>query len=379
MQKIQKKGWKQYFFAGVLLLSLSANIVKGADEGVGDGNLERSMWEQQRSVWKQQIIISLTTCLLNTFVVPVIKEYAGEFLQDKFRSLVRRDKIIIRSSKDNSEKPDQEMIFSGEVKLKLDDFVAITKKINEKRKKNSMVEYRNLLFHGSPGTGKTMFAEKLARRLHSDCGMEWIMITGSGFFQSHEAIRTVRDVFIDEVKRNKKKGTIIIIDEADSLFYPRENLSPDSLSYQVMNQLLSFLGDKTNDRVVVMTSNNLILDSAMQRRMDDAIEVPLPGNKERAETLRLYKKSFGLENLTDEKIEEIAHNTEGFSQSDLSGIVGKLKMKFDIDDTNIEENADIIVKEYHAKKQFFVEQQSNKDRNRLEALKRKAQGTAAVR
>ena len=34
--------------------------------------------------------------------------------------------------------------------------------------------YRNLMFHGPPGTGKTMFAKKLA--MHS--GMDYAILTG---------------------------------------------------------------------------------------------------------------------------------------------------------------------------------------------------------
>jgi len=344
----------------VLLLSLLTNPIQGiTDEGY---------W---RSIKLQSFSHFFGVCI-SVFVTPPLVA----FLNDWYR----RPQIIIRSSKDGSKKPNQKMIFSDEVGLQLDDIVAITEKINEKRKDNSMVKSRNLLLHGPPGTGKTMFAEKLARILHDEYGMEWIMVTGSGFFQEHAHIKAVNDLFIKEVKRNKEKGTIIIIDEADSLFSARENLRSDSEAYRIINQILSFLGERTNDRMVIMTSNNLILDSAMERRIDDAIKVPLPGHKERIETLHLYKNGFSLESLTDEKIEEIAANTEDFSQSDLAGIVDKLKMKSDIDgDTNIEENADTIVQEYCEKKQLFVQvqQQQSKDHDRLEELKRKRYGTAA--
>jgi len=156
------------------------------------------------------------------------------------------------------------------------------------------------------------------------------------------------------------------------LLIAREKLRPDSKAYQVINQLLPFMGTRTNDRMIIMTSNHLqMFDGAMERRTD-VIEVPLPGNKERVETLRLYKKSFSLAGLTDAKIKKMAADTEGFSQSDLAGIVDKLKMKSLIDaDTDIEKNADIVVQEYCEKKQLFEGQQQKRDRNLLEELKRK--------
>jgi len=67
--------------------------------------------------------------------------------------------------------------------------------------------------------------------------------------------------------------------------------------------------------------------------------------------LRLYRNNFSLASLSDAKIEEIAAHTEGFSQSDLAGIVDKLTIKSDIDGgTDIEKDADMIVEEYHEKK-----------------------------
>jgi len=370
-----KKNVSSIFFAGVLLLSLSANLVMRASENVVNVINDQIDLEREKLAFdKGKFYTSLVLTMASPFIIQALNQVLIERIKDWYR----KPKIIIRSSKDNSEKLDQKMVFSDELRLKLDGLVAITKKINEQRKSNSAVKYRNVLFHGPPGTGKTMFAEKLARKLHSNCGMEWVMVTGSGFFQKGAYVEGVNDIFINEVKNNKKKGTIIIIDEADSLFVPRENLDPCSEGYRVINQILSFLGERTDDRMVIMTSNHLVLDSAMERRIDDAVKVPLPGNKERVETLRLYKRSFALANLTGEKIKEIAANTEGFSQSDLSGILDKLKMKSDIDgDTNIEGNADTIVKEYCEKKQLFAEQQPNKDRDRLEELKRKGYGAAA--
>jgi len=400
MQVVRKKKCRQYFFAGILLLSLPANTITGSLSDAG----------QQKAAEIQAFgfIVQATGLILS----PIVDAVSHIFLIPYIKSFFK-PQIIICSSRDNSKKPNQEMVFSDEVKLKLDGFSDMAKKVNEIVKNNekvikdsepsvvrgmlsrivggrvlrefsditrqvdklkkltSMITYRNLLLHGPPGTGKTEFAKKLARRLHDECGMEWVMITGSSLFQGGGYVKSVNDIFIKEVKKNKGKGLTIIIDEADSLLLDREKVTPGSNSHLVINHILSFMGTRTNDRMVIMTSNYLARGEAIKRRTD-FIKVPLPKNKERVETLRLYRKSFALKSLTDKKIDQIAADTEGFSQSDLSGIIDKLKMKSVIDgDTDVEKNADTIVEEYHEKKQLFEEQeqQQKRDRSRLEELK----------
>jgi len=427
MQTIRKKKCKQYFFSGVLLLSLSGNIAKGASGKIelGFGYLKGGAVAWNISDARITHVLNVLSGInysfrfwrVGNFIKAAFPAITDAIVKPYVEHLFRqKPQIIIRSSKDNTEKLSQEMVFSKEVKSKLDDFFSIAKKTNERLRTNNqriqnlmcsnearvgnygdlssitkevfekiakvkkdnhmpMLKYRSLLLHGPPGTGKTMVAEELARELHRKHGMEWIMVTGSGFFQDGANVKAVNDIFINEVKKNKKNGIVIIIDEADSLFSARKNLRPDSEAYRVVNQLLSFMGTRTNDRMVIMTSNNLIFDNAMDRRIDDAIKIPLPGPGERIETLRLYRKLFSLKSLTGEKIKEIAAHTEGFSQSDLSGIVDKLKIKFVIDDdTDIENNADTIVQEYCEKKQLFVKQQQSRDSDRLEELKGKRYG-----
>jgi len=355
---------KRYFVVGMLLLGLSHNIARGME--MNESSAQRLSFFLAANTFG-----TAWSAFMNAIVKPFVEDWFKGRPQiivcSSHESWVQRLKGLVMSKKADEE----QMIFSGKVKLKLDDFAAIAKNINEKIKNNSEIKYQNLLLYGPPGTGKTMYAEKLARKLHDECGMEWIMVTGSGFFQEGAYVKAVNDIFINEVKRNKKKGIIIIIDEADSLFGARENLRPDSESYRVINQILSFMGTRTNNRMVIMTSNHPIFDSAMERRTD-AIKVGLPGNKERIETLRLYRNNFSLAGLSDAKIEKIAAHTKDFSQSDLAGIVDELKMKSDIDgDADTEVNADIIVEKYHEKKQLFRQQQQERDRDRLEELKSK--------
>jgi len=109
MQTIRKKRCKQYFVTGVLLLSLSANIIKGMANG------------QPRGVVPMLIYATATvsSAFINALLVPYVKY------------LFNKPQIIIRSSKDNSEKINQEMVFSDEVELKLTGFSAIAKKIKK--------------------------------------------------------------------------------------------------------------------------------------------------------------------------------------------------------------------------------------------------------
>lgn len=271
------------------------------------------------------------------------------------RALVR-PKLIIESSKKSliqkftslfsgAYKP-LEMIFSAALQKQLDELIEVTKAINTAIKAGKAnVKYRNLMLYGPPGTGKTMFAKELARR----SGLEYAFMSGSSFskFKDGEGIEALDELF---AWAKRSKGLMIFIDEAENFLSKRENMDPQSKAYQLLNNFLNYTGERSDRFMIVFATNHQeALDSAMYRRIDDLIEMPLPSKAQRIGALNLYKnkilmdvKQNGQEFVNsvnscfdDAMIESIAQRIKGLSYGDIEGIINTLRTDSIIQDPAI--------------------------------------------
>jgi len=265
-----------------------------------------------------------------------------------------RPKLIIESSQltmqekiralfftPEKKKPMEAMVFNSSLKKYLDDIVAITSKSHAKIKAGKTnVKYRNLMLYGPPGTGKTMFAKELAR-----CsGLEFACMSGSSFskFKDGEAIEALDELF---AWAKSCKGLILFIDEAETFLSKRDNMDPQSKAYQLLNNFLNYTGQRNSNFMIVFATNHKdVLDSAMYRRIDDLVEMPLPCRKQRLDTLTLYKNKILMDTKQNERsltisvarllnnamIEQIALDTKGLSYGDLEGIMNNIQTEADI-------------------------------------------------
>ncbi len=93
--------------------------------------------------------------------------------------------------------------------------------------------YRNLLFHGPPGTGKTMFAKKLA--MHS--GMDYAILTGGDIApMGRDGVTAMHKVF--DWASTSRKGLLLFVDEADAFLRKR---SSETISEDMRSTLNAFL------------------------------------------------------------------------------------------------------------------------------------------
>ena len=289
------------------------------------------------------VVVAITACLyLVPFGVRTIERH------------MKRPKLIIESSQltimeqlralfiaPGKKKRMETMVFNPSLKKYLDDIVKIISKSHAKIKAGKTnIKYRNLMLYGPPGTGKTMFAKELAR-----CsGLEFASMSGSSFskFQEGEAIEALDELFAWAKKCN---GLMIFIDEADTFLSKRENMDPQSKAYQLLNNFLNYTGQRSSNFMIVFATNHKdVLDSAMYRRIDDLIEMPLPCKAQRIETLTLYKNKILMDTKQNEKIltnsvahflthaviEQIAQDTKGLSYGELEGIMNNIKTEADI-------------------------------------------------
>merc|ERR1719445_385609 len=163
--------------------------------------------------------------------------------------------------------------------------------IATKNTKQNNGMYRNLLFYGPPGTGKTMFAKKLA--MHS--GMDYAILTGGDIApMGRDGVTAMHKVF--DWAQTSRKGLILFVDEADAFLRKRssEKISEDLRS--TLNAFLYRTGEQSDKFMLVLASNTPEqLDWAINDRLDEMVEFPLPGDEERNRLVRLYFEKYVLQ------------------------------------------------------------------------------------
>ncbi len=140
------------------------------------------------------------------------------------------------------------------------------------------------LFHGSPGTGKTLTATLLGK------------YTGRKVFRID--LSTVVSKYIGETEKNlaalfdraKNREWILFFDEADALFGKRTNVKDSHDRYA--NQEVSYLLQRVEefDGLIILASNfKANMDEAFLRRFNAIIRFPFPKESER---VAIWRKSF---------------------------------------------------------------------------------------
>ncbi len=160
------------------------------------------------------------------------------------------------------------------------------------------------LFHGPPGTGKTMTASLLGKA------------TGRDVYRID--LSTVVSKYIGETEKNlakifdqaESKGWILFFDEADALFGKRTKVEDAHDKYA--NQEVSYLLQRIEDfdGIVILASNmRSNLDDAFVRRFESIVNFPMPRPTER---LRLWEEGFSKKSKLEKglKLEQIAEAHE---------------------------------------------------------------------
>lgn len=233
------------------------------------------------------------------------------------------------------------MIFDSTVKERLTEIENKTKHIrahNKKRKnKRNKMNYDNLLLHGQPGTGKTLFARVLA----DNCNMDFVATTAASLLQSGIiGVKHVNDIVA--MARRSSYGMILFIDEADSLFVDRDSLDPDSDHYKILSHILALTGDGNSTFMLIAATNHAyVIDNAMGRRFQDRVFMPLPSAETRKELINLYVEKLLFNKQTNSKIfvdaaqslltctaiETIVTQTKGLSHAEIKDMIYAIHKK----------------------------------------------------
>jgi len=195
----------------------------------------------------------------------------------------------VQTIKKKMEKPQEALsgiVLAPELESRLRDVALATK--NTKLNKGM---YRNLLFHGPPGTGKTMFAKKLA--MHSN--MDYAVMTGGDVApMGRDGVTAVHKLF--DWANTSRKGLILFVDEADAFLRKRSSEAISEDLRATLNAFLYRTGDQSDKFMMVLASNTPEqLDWAINDRLDEVVEFALPGLQERERLVRLYFDKYVLQ------------------------------------------------------------------------------------
>jgi SpoVK/Ycf46/Vps4 family AAA+-type ATPase len=141
---------------------------------------------------------------------------------------------------------------------------------------------RKILLHGPPGCGKTLGAERLAW----ETGLPMVKIRVDSVLSSlfGESASNLRQVF----ESANEAPCLLFLDECDSIARSRTYLNDVGEVPRIVNTLLILLEEYHAPGLLVAATNLTdSLDSAIFRRFDDAIEIPLPGLEEAERLLRM--------------------------------------------------------------------------------------------
>lgn len=224
----------------------------------------------------------------------------------------------------------------------------ITKYLENPEKFNGWAP-KNILFYGTPGTGKTMLAKALSNEIDAPL----YLVKATNLIGDHvgDGSRQIHELF--EIA-SQKTPSIIFIDEIDAIALDRSYQSLRGDVSEVVNALLTELdGIKVNHGLVTIaaTNNPQLLDYAIRSRFEEEIQFVNPNEDERKQILENNMRTMPL--AVEIKPEKLAKMSKGMSGRDLKEKLLKSALHKAIsEDKNIvtKDHIDYALKNYASKK-----------------------------
>ena len=187
--------------------------------------------------------------------------------------------------------------------------------------KGALRPWRGILLYGPPGTGKTMIARATAGEFGPAASFYAISSADIVSKWQGESEQHVRALF-ETARQNAP--SVVFIDEVDALCGTRDKDGESDSARRIKTQFLTEMdGMQTSTASVLVlaaTNTPFAIDSAMRRRFERRIYVPLPDESARAHMIRASLVG-AHETITPGAITRAAKSLALFSGADIANLM----------------------------------------------------------
>ena len=225
---------------------------------------------------------------------------------------------VIFSSEKEAERP----LFDENVTVAVDSILKQWTNANA-FESHGLQPYRTCLIYGEPGVGKTHLARWLGHQLE----MPIVLVRLDGLISSFlgTTARNIKSLFAF-VNRYR---CILLLDEFDAIAKHRDDPQEVGEIKRVVNALLQNLDQRYPIGITIgITNHQKLLDSAIWRRFDVQLEIPLPQFSQR---LSLTKKFMSPHEVSETRLKLIAWLAEGCAGAEIETLVRMYKVATLID------------------------------------------------
>jgi len=203
----------------------------------------------------------------------------------------------------------------AEAKQAIEDAIILPLKRPELFK--GMPSWKGVLLFGPPGCGKTLIAKAAA----TECETTFFSLSAADLMvkwvgDSEQRVKTLFQV------AREMQPAIIFMDEIDAIGVKRTG-SESAVMTRVLTQLLQGMDgitSKVDERIMVLGATNRPwnIDSALLRRFDKRIMVPLPDDITRREVFKISMKNMPRLKVSDDvNLSELSRLTVGYTGDDI--------------------------------------------------------------